>query len=143
MTEITIPDEDVLYHVAYDASGDIPFGWHVFVLKDLDALKRVREQSLSNPSDDHERLAYAWTTMRNEPDGGNYIGEMYFAAGWVYVGMVAHEAMHMASWMCRFTEDRRRMSFGNEPERMAEMVGTLTSVVWYNLLSDEMVTEDE
>lgn len=131
-------DDNVLYHVKYAAHGDVPFGWHVYVLKDMAALRRHRIAS-----EGHDGIeAYAWTSLGNEPQDG-YIGAMYFVQGWTYVGMVAHECTHLASWMCRFLDFPKRMTLGREPERLAEIVGTLTSVTWYNLASDGMVTVDD
>lgn len=144
-----IPDELVLSHTLYEAYGDVPYAWHVFVLKDLDALNAVRDAGELG-----EANAFAWTSMYDEPDGDNSVGVMYFAAGWVYVGMVAHEALHLASWMCRFPKGKwpirgrfqtrpQRMTLGREPERLAEIVGQLTSVVWYNLEKDGLVDVDK
>lgn len=147
--DVKVPAEDILHHVAYEAYGNIPFGWHVLVLKDREALSRVRSQAGDDSPD-----AYAWTLMHNLPDDGR-IGEMYFVAGSVYVGMVAHEALHLASWMCRYSLEQwpvegrakevrvARMTMGKEPEQLAEITGELTSVTWYNLERDGMVDVDE
>jgi hypothetical protein len=146
--DLHVPAEDILQHVVYGADGQIPFGWHVFVLKDIAALNRLRALAGDDTSD-----AYAWTIMHVAPDDDNVIGEMYFVAGWVYVGMIAHEALHLASWMCRYPTGQwpirgrqqtqaARMTFGREPEQLAEIVGQLTSVVWYNLAADGMVDVD-
>lgn len=151
-----IPAEDIAYHTAFDAveDGPMPFGWHVLVLEDLDALSRFRAQDRKTEHHDPERLAYAYTKMYNEPSEDGTIGEMYFVKGWLYVGMVAHEALHLASWVCRFPADRwpvegrqqtrvARMTMGREPELLAEITGVLTSVTWYNLENDGMVTVDQ
>ena len=125
-----IPGEDVLSHVAYEAYGEVPYGWHVFVLKDMDAMRLLRGQYDAELLDHQD--AYAWTVLRNEPHAGNFIGEMYFVEGYVYVGLIAHESVHMASWILGL-EGVKKMRAGAEPERLAELVAQLTSVVWYNL----------
>ena len=130
--------DDVLHHVIYAQHGTIPFGWHVYVLKDLSALRRVRIEAGGHDGVE----AYAWTSMANEPQDG-CIGAMYFVQGWTYVGMVAHECTHLASWICRFLDTPRRMTLGREPEKLAEIVGELTSVTWYNLTADGMATVDD
>ncbi len=146
---VNIPNELILFHARFHKAEPLPFGWHVFVLNSFETLQELRAAH----GDPDQTDAYAWTQIYDQPDAELSIGTIYFAAGWVYVGMVAHEAMHLASWMCRFPEDAwpergrlrarpRRMTLGREPEALAEYTGTLTSVMWYNLEADGMTTVD-
>lgn len=133
----TLSGDEVHVHIRFDAHGDVPFGWNVVVVEPGEPWDRLMaEIEEETPEWLKTPVAYARTTMSHFPGEDGTIGTMYFRADFVYVGMVAHEALHLASWMCRFPEsgvDNRRMTLGHEPERLAEITGTLTSVVWYNL----------
>jgi hypothetical protein len=132
-----IPGADVLQHVEYQAHGDVPYGWHIWVMRDLESLQRVAASANLHTH------SYAFSTLYDEPDDGGFIGQIYLAADWVYVGMVAHEAVHLASWMLKVRDGQTALGdTGDEAEALAEVTGTLTSVVWYNLVADGFASDD-
>jgi hypothetical protein len=130
MTTINLPEADVLNHVLYAPYGHVPFGWHVFVIT-TEGWQPLMDQINWDPME-----AFARTNLHHKPDSAESVGEMYFRADYVYVGMIAHECLHLGSWMCSMLRGvPKRMRLGQEPELLAEVVGELTSVTWYNLES--------
>lgn len=121
--QLVIDDEHVLWHTLFLPSEDIPFGFHVFVLDTLDTIR-----ALVDPPKD----AYARTFTYDDPDADNSIGTIFLASGSVYVGIVAHEATHLAAGMLRALHEPLADA-GHENERLAELSGTITSIVWYNV----------
>ena len=130
-----LSNDDVLFHYIFEPTEDMPHAWTVVIVqagKPWEDLMDVIDANYPAAYLREER--FARTTMDHFPDDEGVIGTMYFRSDSVNVGMVAHEALHLASWMCRFVpEIKRKMSFGNEPEILADIVGQLTSITWYNI----------
>jgi len=131
----SLKDEDVLVHFNFEAHGDVPYGWHVLVIQAGKAWDDLMEQiNKDSPTYYNRNELFARSTMDHIPDPDGSIGTMYFRSDFVYVGIVAHEVLHLASWMCRTIPGvNRRMTFGNEPEIFAEILAQLTAVTWINL----------
>lgn len=135
VTPFVLGDNDVLCHYIFEPTEDMPYGWSIVVVQPGQAWENLMDDIDKNyPAAYLREERFARTTMDHFPNDKNVIGTMYFRADNVNVGMVAHESLHLASWMCRFIPNTKRMmSFGNEPEILADIVGQLTSITWYNI----------
>ena len=131
----TLKDEDILVHKHFAAYDDIPYGWHVLVVQAGEPWEKLMTQINNDSPTFYARPdVQARTTMDHFPNPDGSIGTMYFRSDGVWLELITHEALHMASWMCRSVPGiSRRMTFGVEPEAFANIIGRMVAVTWENL----------
>ena len=121
------PDDDVAWQQVFEAdpSWGIDHGVHVFVMKDVEALRRACE----------DPEAGAWSLSYRKPDSGNNRALIMLAPP-ATLSAVVHEVTHVALYWARDTARRKQRAFGwlgKHPESVPILTGNLASVIWYNL----------
>lgn len=119
------PDSAVHTHVHLprDKQMSIPFAVHVFVF-------HTRAQ-LREACGDPRASAHS---MTHRPDAEGTGAVIMLSAEELELSLVAHEVAHVALhwWATRVPKKKSaRRAIKRHPERVAEMVGNLTALVWY------------
>lgn len=125
----TWPDEHVAWQAVIAANPDmsVPFAVHVFIFH---TLEQLREACGAPHANGHSRVY-------DEPDSAGIGAVLMLDKPDLELSIVAHEATHMAlfwhmqqPYLGRIGARRWLML---HPEHVAEMVGNLTTLIWYGI----------
>jgi hypothetical protein len=123
----TWPGEDLAHqYVLYpDPEFGIPYGVHVFVFKDRDALQRA--------AGDARAAAHSITYDEQDSRG---VQAVVMLAQPVSLSLVIHEVTHTALYWARKTTRRKQRALGwlnGHTEDVPDLIGNLSAVIWYTL----------
>lgn len=122
------PDEHVAWQQVLEGDPDmsVPFDVHVFIFHTSEQLQAACGNPLANGH------SSTWT----QPDSVNIGALVMLAKDELELSVVAHEAAHIALFHHRNILTGRisaRRWLNDHPEHIAEMIGNLTAIIWYNL----------
>lgn len=134
--DLSWPDSYVAWHGIIDAAPgySVPFRTHVFIFHTLDQLRAT----VGNPD------ANGYSSTYDEPDADNIGALIILIKTDLELSIVAHEATHIALFHHGKQVQGRagaRRWLGEHPETVAEMIGNLTSLIWYGIPEAENIRE--
>lgn len=125
--ELHWPNEAVAWHEIIGARPDfsVPFSVHVFILHTIEQLRDAV----------HDPDANGYSCTFDEPDADNVGALIMLTKTDLELAIVAHEAAHITLFHYAKQVGRAgaKRWLGNHPEESAEMIGNLTSLLWYGI----------
>lgn len=130
---MTFPDAHIAWQGVIDANPEhsVPFAVHVFIFHTV--------EQFQDAWGDHE--AGAGSSTYDTVDDANIGAVIYMAKPDLYVSIVAHEATHIAlNYHAQLTgRGGAKQWLRTHPEYVAEMVGNMTSLIWYGIPTEEEI----